>query len=192
MLEICSYNSPFFYGHYWPCGPFYTLTHTQTYTHKHTYTHTDKQTTTVEKCLGDLWKTWKIHFNNTSNTETLITGPLKGFKFQHAVSFLDKACCHNPPSGPWLKQPGDTAANHKQKMRNRTHKCASHASGSKSWFDLNYFWGGIFCTSHAEYGLASVFPHHQHVSEIFVLHLGLVAHRSLRRGKSYIHTFNLV
>lgn len=120
------------YGHNWPCGPFHTHSHTE----KHT--HTDRQTTAVEKCLGDLWKTWKIHFNNTSNTETLITGPLKGFTFHYAVYFLDKT-----PSSKWLKQAGDTAANHKHKLHNHPHKCTSHASGSKSWFDLNSFLRGV-------------------------------------------------
>lgn len=172
------------YGHNWQCGPFHT----------HIHTHTDKQTATMKKCLGDLWKTWKIHLNNTSNTETLITGPLKGFKFQDAVYFLDKTRCHDPPSNPRLKQPGDTAANHEQKMCNRTLKCTSHALGSKSCFEFFFQMKtlGGFYTCHAEYGVGSVFSHHQHVSEIFVFHLGLVAHRSLRRGKSYIHTFNLV
>lgn len=64
MLEFCSRNVPFFVD---------LIDHVVHFTHAHTNNHT----ATMEKGLGHLWKTWKIHFNHTSNTDTLITGTLK-------------------------------------------------------------------------------------------------------------------
>lgn len=74
MLEFCSRNVPFFVD---------LIDHVVHFTHAHINNHT----ATMEKGLGHLWKTWKIHFNLTSNTDTLITGTLKDFKFSACSIF---------------------------------------------------------------------------------------------------------
>lgn len=147
---------------------------------------THRQNATMEKCLRDLWKTWKIHFNNTSNTVTLITGPLNGFQFQHAVYFLDKTRWHQPQPIP----PGRVWNNQEIQLRNTGRKCTiTHTNVLYMPQEVNANLNSIiFIQAENRVGLCRFcFSYHRRVSEIFVFHLGLVAHRSLRRGKSYIH-----
>ncbi|MEQ2275346.1 hypothetical protein XENORESO_002326 [Xenotaenia resolanae] len=127
---------------------------------------------------------------------TLITVWVKSFAFQRAVYFLDKTQCSNPLCGPLLTQPEHNAPHHRHKMANRAQTPEPEPLEAKADFIRIIVCGRIFCTGHAECGegLCAVcsFSYHQHVSEIFFIllfcfYLGLVAHRSLRRGKSVIH-----
>lgn len=148
------------------------------------------------KRVSSLWTIWVRSLMQTDTLGEMPWGSIENTKnpfqqhIQHRVfdhgareRFSTRRFPMNPPQQP----PNATARTYSRKSRAehlqpRVRVCVSGLRKPKliGFELLNMEREATVC--------GFCFSPHQHVSEIFVFRLGLVAHRSLRRGKSYMHT----